>query len=119
MIRLVNTEYGLLNADELDARNGAIALNAVLDSLRAEGRITQPVMDADFRKVLMMQKILNSLRLDSEMPEVMEGTTVAPMQRAPSSLFNALESGLVDALEHYDVEKTSEPTPPTTKKRAA
>lgn len=118
MIGLVNTQYGLQNIEELEARNGAIALNAVLDSLRAEGRIAHPVMDADFRKVLMMQKILNSLRVEGGMPEVMDGTTVATMQRAPSSLFNALESGLIDALEHVDTDKATTPSTGA-RKRAA
>lgn len=119
MIRLVNTQYGLLNNEELDARNGAIALNAMLDSLRAEGRIAHPVMDADFRKVLMMQKILNSLRVEGELPEVMDGTTVSSVQRPPSSLFNALENGLLEALEHVDEEKPAVAPAAPSRKRAA
>mgnify|MGYP006274904833 CR=1 FL=1 len=115
MIELVNTTFGL-TGDVLDARNGAISMNAVLDSLRAVGRDHQPVLDDDYRKMVMVKKLLNSLHAGYAQ-ESEFGTTVAPQQVPQSKVFNKLEAGLTAALEH--LEEIEQAAPATKAKKAA
>lgn len=114
MIELVKTEFGL-SGDVLDARNGAIAMNALLDSLRATGRDHMPVLDDDYRKMCMVKKLLNSLHAGSPQ-EVEFGTTVATHQVPQSKIFDKLEAGMSAALEH--LEEIEEKATPRAKKAA-
>lgn len=115
MIELVNTTFGL-TGDVLDARNGAIAMNALLDSLRAVGRDHQPVLDDDYRKMVMMKKLLNSLHVGTPQ-EVEFGSTVSPKQVPQSKIFNKLEAGLANALEH--LEEIEQATAPASRAKKA
>ncbi len=116
MIELVKTDFGL-SGDVLDARNGAIAMNALLDSLRANGRDHLPVLDDDYRKMVMMKKLLNSLHAGSRQ-ESEFGSTVSPEQVPQSKIFNKLEAGLSAALEHLEEIETATAAPSKAKKAA-
>lgn len=116
MIELVKTGFGL-NGDVLDARNGAIAMNALLDSLRAVGRDHMPVLDDDYRKMCMVKKLLNSLHAGS-LQESEFGSTVAPQQVPQSKIFDKLENGLSAALEHFEEVEERAATPSRGKKAA-
>ncbi len=48
MIQLVDTSYKL-SGDETNRRNGAIALNALMATLRGYGRDQLPVLDRDYQ----------------------------------------------------------------------
>lgn len=116
MIELVKTDFRV-NGDVLDARNGAIAMNALLDSLRAIGRDHMPVLDDDYRKMVMLKKLLGSLHTGSAQEHEF-GTTVAAQQVPQSPVFNKLEAGFAAALEHFE-ETEERPATTSRSKKAA
>lgn len=114
-MKLVDTKYGLAG-DILDARNGAIAINAYFETLRALGRSDRPVLDLDYRKIEMLKKLLNSA--GEVQHEALDGAVVAPVQAVVSKRFDNLESSMAAALELVD-EQLEEIAAPASKRRGA
>lgn len=98
-MKLVDTKFGLAG-DVLDARNGAIAINAYFETLRALGRSERPVLDLDYRKIEMLKKLLNSA--GEVQQEALDGAVVAPVQAVVPKRFDTLEKSLADALNLVD-----------------
>lgn len=105
MMRLVDTTYGLSD-EALEARAGAIAINAYMAQLRALNRHELPILDVDYRKIEMMKRVLTSANA-VDAPSA-EGAMFAPVQAKLSKKFTQIESGLAAALELVDdpVEET-------------
>lgn len=116
MMRLVETTYGLTN-EALEARAGAIAINAYLAQLRALNRHELPILDVDYRKIEMMKRVLSSAGA-VETPSV-EGAVFSPVQAKVSKKFGQIEAGLAEALDLIDdpIDETVRAT--ATKKSAA
>lgn len=105
MMRLVDTTYGLSD-EALEARAGAIAINAYMAQLRALNRHELPILDVDYRKIEMMKRVLTSANA-VDVPSA-EGAMFSPVQAKLSKKFTQIESGLAAALELVDdpVEET-------------
>lgn len=105
MMRLVDTTYGLSD-EALEARAGAIAINAYMAQLRALNRHELPILDVDYRKIEMMKRVLTSANA-VDAPSA-EGAMFSPVQAKLSKKFTQIESGLAAALELVDdpVEET-------------
>lgn len=105
MMRLVDTTYGLSD-EALEARAGAIAINAYMAQLRALNRHELPILDVDYRKIEMMKRVLTSANA-VDVPSA-EGAMFSPVQGKLSKKFTQIESGLAAALELVDdpVEET-------------
>lgn len=99
MMRLVDTTYGL-TAEALEARAGAIAINAYFAQLRALNRQDLPILDVDYRKIEMMRKVLSSAGVVEASSD--EGAVFSPVQAKVSKKFGQIEAGLAEALDLID-----------------
>lgn len=99
MMRLVDTTYGLSD-EALEARAGAIAINAYMAQLRALNRHELPILDVDYRKIEMMKRVLTSANTVDVASA--EGAMFSPVQAKLSKKFTQIESGLAAALELVD-----------------
>jgi hypothetical protein len=99
MMRLVDTTYGLSD-EALDARAGAIAINAYMAQLRALNRHELPILDVDYRKIEMLKRVLTSANaVDAASAE---GAMFSPVQAKVTKKFSQIESGLAAALDLID-----------------
>lgn len=116
MMKLVDTTYGLSD-DALDARAGAIAINAYMAQLRALNRHELPILDVDYRKIEMLKRVLTSANaVDAASAE---GAMFSPVQARVTKKFSQIESGLAAALELIDDPVEDAIRPSTAKKTAA
>ena len=99
MMRLVDTTYGLSD-EALDARAGAIAINAYMSQLRALSRHEQPILYVDYRKIEMLKRVLASA--NTVEAQSADGAMFAPVQAKVTKKFSQIESGLAAALELID-----------------
>lgn len=99
MMRLVDTTYGLSD-EALDARAGAIAINAYMAQLRALNRHELPILDVDYRKIEMLKRVLTSAN-QVDAPSA-EGAMFSPVQAKVTKKFTQVESGLAAALDLLD-----------------
>lgn len=116
MMRLVDTTYGL-SADALEARAGAIAINAYMAQLRALNRHELPILDVDYRKIQMMQRVLSSAGA-VDAPSA-EGSVYSPVQAKPSKVFTQVESRLAEALDLIDDVPAEEIVKATSSRKSA
>lgn len=116
MMKLVDTTYGLSD-DALDARAGAIAINAYMAQLRALNRHELPILDVDYRKIEMLKRVLTSANaVDAASAE---GAMFSPVQAKVTKKFSQIESGLAAALELIDDPVEDAIRPSAAKKSAA
>jgi hypothetical protein len=99
MMKLVDTTYGLSD-DALDARAGAIAINAYMAQLRALNRHELPILDVDYRKIKWLKHILTSANA-VDAPSA-DGALFSPVQARVSKKFTQIEAGLEAALDLID-----------------
>lgn len=115
-MKLVDTTYGL-SGDVLDARNGAIAVNAYFETLRALGRANRPLIDLDYRKIKMLKKLLNSV--GEVQQESLPGELTSPVQAVVPKRFDTLEKSLAAALDLVDDQVEEIASATATKRRGA
>lgn len=116
MMKLVDTTYGLSD-EALDARAGAIAINAYMAQLRALNRHELPILDVDYRKIEMLKRVLTSANaVDAASAE---GAMFSPVQARVTKKFSQIETGLAAALELIDDPVEEAARPAAAKKSAA
>lgn len=96
MIQLVDASYKI-SGDELNRRNGAIALNALYASLRGLGRDQLPVLDRDYQIFSMIHASLNGLDV-GDMQEAMPGQLVSGYQAKKNPALDKIDAGMERAL---------------------
>lgn len=109
-IQLVGASYKI-SGDELNRRNGAIAMNAVMMSLRALGRDQMPVMDRDYQTFTIIHAGLNGLNV-GELAQAPSGSLVSTIQAKKNPALDKIEFGIERALgllADDEVEVTAKP----------
>lgn len=118
MMHLVDTQYKI-SGDELNRRNGAIAMNAVMMSLRTLGRDQLPVMDRDYQIFTMIHAALNGLNV-GDLAQSPAGSLVSAAQAKKNPALDKIDAGMERALgllEEETVEVTAKA--PSARKSAA
>ncbi len=117
MISLVDTSYKI-SGDELNRRNGATAMNAVMATLRTLGRDQLPVMDRDYQIFTMIHAALNGLDV-GEVAQAPFGSLVSANQSKKNPALDKIDAGMERALGLLDEEEAEIAVKAPTSKRAA
>lgn len=96
MIQLVDAQYKI-SGDELNRRNGAIATNAIMSSLRALGRHDLPLLDRDYQILTMIHAALNGLDV-GEVAQSPATSLVSTTQAKKNPALDKLDAGMERAL---------------------
>lgn len=100
MIQLVDTSYKI-SGDDQNRRNGAIAMNALLASLRGMGRDQLPILDRDYQIFSMIHAGLNGLDV-GEIAMAPTGSLVAANQAKKNPALDKIDAGMEKALGLLD-----------------
>lgn len=99
-MQLVDTSYKI-SGDELNRRNGAIAMNAVMSTLRTLGRDQSPLLDRDYQIFTMIHAALNGLDVGA-VAQSAAGSVVSGTQAKKNPALDKIDAGMERALGLID-----------------